>query len=137
MFESLRTYLNNSTENLPSEDQHQDEKAEVGDKRVKVLPRGEIFNYDSFGGEFVIKIQTYGSTASYSNGNKYYGWKHDKHLFEGTPEQWDSLKDNHEKLMTPMTPDEWDKIVEQTEEFLHHNRDQLDSRDYPHSTRKI
>lgn len=134
----IKSFTSEDNPDCPDEDQHQDENAEIGDKRIQVVPLGEIFGYDvdRINGMFTIERQVYKWTATYSNGNKAYGWRSDRPLFRGTPEEWRSIKDNPEDKFEDI-PANWDEIVDHTEQFLEIHEGQLDSPEYPHSTMKI
>ena len=119
----------------PVEDQHEDENAAVGDTRIKVVPRGEVWGYDKdfARGEIVLRREKYKKSATYSTGAEHFSWRHERTLFQGTPDKWRQIKDSPEQLMDDV-PWNWDQIVEHVDSFLEENGDTLDSPDYPDST---
>lgn len=122
----------------PEGDLHGDESAEIGDRRIKTIPRGEIFGYDKdhIKGEFLIARETYSKNGTFRNGAKSYDWQLERTIFTGTPEEWRSVKNNPSEIMSDI-PANWSAIVDHTENFLSIHEDELDNSEYPHSTRQI
>lgn len=131
---SLLDSISSEEEYEITDDQHGDEDAEVGDMRIQVVPRGEIFGYDSDIelNAFQIHRQQYQKTATYASGAKHYNWRTRDTLFRGTPEEWREIKDNPGKVMQDI-PRNWKDIVEHTDAFLEIHEEYLDSKEYPHS----
>ena len=125
-------------DNGPNEDIHEDENANIGDKRYYVRPMGEIFGYDKdlCSDKIYLDRQTYRKNATYGNGKKSYAWMSGKTIFRGSIEEWEQVKENPEEHFQDI-PVEWNKIVKHVDNFIDIHKENINNKTYPHGVMNI